>query len=58
MEVDPSKKVEESVEGENNNILRGLISHQTRYHLETYVNYNHEHGVICSNHVDAARPVP
>lgn len=57
IKVDGLNRIEETVAGEQNNILRGLID-RNRYHPEDYDEFNATHPHFCSDDPAAATPVP
>ena len=55
--VDGLNRIEETVAGEQNNILRGLID-RNYYHSQDYDEFNATHQNFCSDDPAAATPVP
>ena len=57
LQVDGQNRIEETVAGEHNNILRGLIDRNS-FHSEDYDTFNATHPHFCSDDPAAATPVP
>lgn len=57
LRVDSLNRIEETVAGEQNNVLRGLIE-RNAYYPSGYTTFNAAHPDFCSDDPDAATPVP